>query len=107
MEPARDRATPRAAHSKALDDNLNKTNLDIQAILFDADGVLQRPAALRPQAWQRLLGPDRDAGQFVHAVFDVEEAALDGGCDFIGALSALCATGIATARWRMLSPCGR
>ena len=85
--------------------------MDIQAILFDADGVLQRPSALRPQAWQRLLGPNRDAGQFVNAVFDVEEAALEGGLDFVGALSALlcdwrCKGSLedALAVWTMIEP---
>jgi putative hydrolase of the HAD superfamily len=95
----------------SLDDSLTETNMDIRIILFDADGVLQRPSALRPQAWQGLLGPDRDAGQFVSAVFHVEEAALVGGTDFVAAFSALvrewrCEGSLedALAVWTMIEP---
>jgi putative hydrolase of the HAD superfamily len=68
--------------------------MTIQAVLFDADGVLQRPAALRREAWQHLLGADQDVDEFVAAVFDGERQALAGGADFIAAFSDL------LVRWR-------
>jgi putative hydrolase of the HAD superfamily len=61
----------------------------IQAILFDADGVIQRPSALRRGSWQELLGCERDVDQFVDTVFECERHALEGASDFIGALSGL------------------
>src|SRR2546425_6993957 len=83
----------------------------IQAILFDADGVIQRPSARRRGAWQSLLGPERDVDEFVAAVFEVERRALEGGADFIGALSGLlvewgCRGSLqdAPAAWTMIEP---
>src|SRR3989442_1005165 len=85
--------------------------MDIQAILFDADGVIQRPSALRREAWQNLLGPERDVDTFVNAVFEGERLALEGGSDFIGALSGLlvdwrCQGTLpdALAAWTMIEP---
>jgi putative hydrolase of the HAD superfamily len=63
--------------------------MTIQAILFDADGVLQRPATVRRDAWKHLLGADQDVDAFVAALFDAERQALAGGSDFIAALTAL------------------
>lgn len=83
----------------------------IQAILFDADGVIQRPLGLRRAAWQTLVGPERDVDEFVEAVFKVEEHALEGRSDFIGALSGLllerqCPGTLqdALAAWTMIEP---
>src|SRR5262245_24406491 len=64
-------------------------SMTIQAILFDADGVLQRPAALRRDAWKQLLGADLDVDAFVAAVFDAERHAVAGGFDFIAAFAEL------------------
>ena len=63
--------------------------MTIQAILFDADGVLQRPAALRRHAWQHLLGAEQEIDAFVAAVFDAERQALAGRSDFIAAFREL------------------
>ena len=83
----------------------------IQAILFDADGVIQRPSARRREAWQSLLGPERDVDEFVAAVFEVERRALEGASDFIGALSGLLVTFAsrgslqdALVAWTMIEP---
>jgi len=61
----------------------------IRAILFDADGVIQRPAPLRRDAWKQLLGADQDIDAFVAAVFDAERQAHSGGSDFIAAFTEL------------------
>jgi beta-phosphoglucomutase-like phosphatase (HAD superfamily) len=55
--------------------------MTIQAILFDADGVLQQPAALRSDAWKHLLGADQDVDAFVAALVEAERQALAGGSD--------------------------
>ncbi len=49
--------------------------MHIQTILFDTDGVIQRPSAHRRGAWQQLLGQGRDVDEFVAAVFEVEREA--------------------------------
>ena len=83
----------------------------IQSILFDADGVIQRPSALRREAWQTLIGPRRDVDEFVEVLFQVEKQALEGASDFIGALAGLlierrCPGTLqdALAAWTMIEP---
>lgn len=85
--------------------------MDMQAILFDADGVIQRPSPRRRGAWQSLLGPECDVDEFVAAAFAVERLALEGRSDFIGALSGLlvkwrCQGTLqdALAAWTMIEP---
>src|SRR5688572_11274846 len=63
--------------------------MKIDAILFDADGVVQRPLAARRDAWVELLGSGRDVDKFVAAIFEVEELALEGQVDFIEGLSSI------------------
>jgi putative hydrolase of the HAD superfamily len=65
--------------------------VNIEAILFDADGVIQRPPLRRRQAWQDLIGPDQNVDEFVVAAFEIERAALEGHSDFVGAFSDLLA----------------
>ena len=65
--------------------------MKIDAILFDADGVVQRPFAARRDAWLELLGSGRDVDKFVAAIFEVEELALEGQADFIEGLSSILA----------------
>jgi putative hydrolase of the HAD superfamily len=83
----------------------------IKALLFDADGVIQRPSALRHESWQALFGHERDAQPFLDAVFECERRALEGTSDFIGALSGLlrewqCQGTLkdALAVWTMIAP---
>jgi putative hydrolase of the HAD superfamily len=85
--------------------------MHIQSILFDADGVIQRPSMHRRGAWQQLLGQGRDVDEFVAAVFEVERQALEGRSDFIGAFSRLlvewrCQGTLqdALAVWTMIEP---
>jgi putative hydrolase of the HAD superfamily len=65
----------------------------IQAVLFDADGVIQR----RPRGWRDALGERLgfrgNPGAFLADVFDAETPALTGQSDFPQALSNL------LARW--------
>ena len=65
----------------------------IQAVLFDADGVMQK----RPRGWRDALGERLgfrgDPGAFLADVFDAETPALTGQSDFPQALSNL------LARW--------
>lgn len=85
--------------------------MNIQAILFDADGVIQRPSTRRRGAWQELLGPKRDVDEFVAAMFEIERAALEGKSDFLSALSGLLAAWRcqgtledALVAWTMIEP---
>jgi putative hydrolase of the HAD superfamily len=68
--------------------------LRASAILFDADGVLQR----RPAGWrdrlQHLVGPRADAGRFLLEIFEAEDAVLCGEPGFAEALDHL------LRRWR-------
>jgi len=59
----------------------------IEAVLFDADGVIQRPAQGRSRAWADLLGRTADVDKLVADVFAAEAMALDGRSSFIEALS--------------------
>jgi len=85
--------------------------LPIQTILFDADGVIQRPTEHRRAAWQRLLGSGRNVDEFVAAVFAAERPACEGRIEFIGAFSDLLAAWScqgtlqdALAVWTMIQP---
>jgi putative hydrolase of the HAD superfamily len=59
----------------------------IEAVLFDADGVLQT----RPPTWRKVLqeivGPGRDPDRFLADIFSAEDPALCGECDFAVGLS--------------------
>lgn len=61
----------------------------IEAILFDADGVIQR----RPQGWRDTLGErlgfSGEAGDFLASAFRAEDPALEGQTDFVSTLSNL------------------
>jgi putative hydrolase of the HAD superfamily len=61
--------------------------MPIEAILFDADGVIQRPTADRRTQWIALLGgPDEAVGKFKCDIFAVERPCHDGDGDFLSAL---------------------
>lgn len=57
-------------------------DMQIRAVLFDADGVIQK----RPTGWQRLLegvvGSERDTDGFLADVFTVEDPSMTGHRDF-------------------------
>ena len=59
----------------------------IEAVLFDADGVIQK----RPSGWRSrlggVLGFTGDPDAFLADVFAAERPALEGRCDFTEALS--------------------
>jgi putative hydrolase of the HAD superfamily len=85
--------------------------MPIDTILFDADGVIQRPRAGRRAAWQSLLGDGGDVDAFVTALFAAERPAVEGRSDFIGSLPELltrwrcCGTlADALAAWTMIEP---
>lgn len=80
-------------------------------MLFDADGVVQMPHAIRRDAWLHVLGHERDLDEFIGAVFEAERPALEGQADFVSALSDLmtdwaCIGTIddALAIWTMIEP---
>jgi putative hydrolase of the HAD superfamily len=59
----------------------------VEAVLFDADGVVQRPTADRHAQWRALLGgADEAVGRFKCDIFAVERPCHDGGGDFLSAL---------------------
>ena len=85
----------------------------IRAILFDADGVLQRASPGRREAWQRLIGPAGDVDAFFASVSTIERPALEGRTDFVGAFEGLLkawpapgAIADALAAWTMIEPDG-
>jgi putative hydrolase of the HAD superfamily len=56
----------------------------VRAVLFDADGVIQRPAPHRRSLWAQLLrGLDADVDAFVQDAFSAERDCLSGDRDFI------------------------
>jgi putative hydrolase of the HAD superfamily len=63
--------------------------MKIGAVLFDADGVIQRPSAGRHDAWRELLGPRTDVDDFLRAVFDAERPALEGRSNFVDAVAGI------------------
>lgn len=83
----------------------------VNTVLFDADGVLQRPFATRRDAWRRVLGPQRDLDRFIAALFEAEDLALTGRVDFVGRLASVlvewnCDGTMedALATWTMIEP---
>jgi len=59
----------------------------VEAILFDADGVVQRPTSDRRAQWRALIGGAHEAvGRFKCDIFAVERPCHDGGGDFLSAL---------------------
>jgi len=61
--------------------------MHIDAILFDADGVLQRPSGTWRSAWEGVLGSTRNLDEFLADVFAAELPALEGQSNFIEKLS--------------------
>ncbi len=61
--------------------------MHIESVLFDADGVLQKPAEARRSAWANVLGRTEDLDSFLDDVFRAEGPALDGRSDFAEAFS--------------------
>jgi len=83
----------------------------IDTLLFDADGVLQRPLATRRDCWRRVLGPEGDLDGFIAAVFEAEDLALTGRADFVGLLAGVLVEwnchgtmADALATWTMVKP---
>ncbi len=61
--------------------------MPIEAILFDADGVIQRPTADRRAQWTALVGgADEAVGRFKCDIFAAERPCHDGDGDFLSAL---------------------
>jgi putative hydrolase of the HAD superfamily len=84
-------------------------NRSIEAILFDADGVIQRPAEGRKSKWQEVLGSSRGLDDFLADIFAAESLALEGRLNFADELakvlsrwSALGALTDALAAWTMI-----
>jgi putative hydrolase of the HAD superfamily len=61
----------------------------IEAVLFDADGVIQRPAGKRRSKLGEVLGSSRNVDEFLTDIFAVELTALEGQSDFTKVLSNL------------------
>jgi putative hydrolase of the HAD superfamily len=85
----------------------------IDTLLFDADGVLQRPLATRRDAWRRVLGPEGNLDGFIAAVFEAEDLTLTGRADFVGLLAGVLlewnchgTMADALATWTMIEPDG-
>jgi putative hydrolase of the HAD superfamily len=66
---------------------------NIAAILFDADGVIQRTRGQWRERFQQMLGREADLEAFVAEVFAAEKPCLTGAEDFPSRLAAL------LARW--------
>ena len=64
----------------------------IEAVLFDADGVIQRPSQDRRRAWAEVLGRKSDVDRLLADVFAAEHRALDGHSSFVEALSQILTT---------------
>jgi putative hydrolase of the HAD superfamily len=62
--------------------------MNVRALLFDADGVIQRPFG-QTEAWRKVLGADGNLDSFLAAVFEAELPALEGKSDFVKALGSL------------------
>jgi putative hydrolase of the HAD superfamily len=66
---------------------LKLSPMRVEAVLFDADGVVQRPTADRQAQWKALLGgPDEAVGRFKCDIFAAERPCHDGAGDFLPAL---------------------
>ena len=68
--------------------------MHIEAVLFDADGVIQRPLETRRNKLGEVLGSSRDVGEFLTDVSALEQTALEGQSNFTEALSKL------LSRWK-------
>lgn len=59
----------------------------VEAILFDADRVVQRPTADRHEQWRALVGGvDEAVRPFKHDIFTAERPCHDGSGNFVSAL---------------------
>lgn len=61
----------------------------IEAVLFDADGAIQKPAEKRRNKLGEVLGSSRSIDEFLTDIFAVELTALEGQSNFKEALSKL------------------
>jgi hypothetical protein len=63
--------------------------MKIEAVLFDADGVIQRPAVGSRAAFEKLLGSRKasEVDEFIGDVFAVEQPALIARGEFGGSLA--------------------
>ncbi len=68
--------------------------MGIEAVLFDADGVIQKPAETRPLRWSSFLGSPSDLDGFLGDVFAAEEPAIDGQSNFVEAFQEI------LSRWK-------
>src|SRR5580700_8965977 len=59
----------------------------IEAVLFDADGVIQRPSSERRHKWEEVLGSTENVDEFLGDIFAAELTAVEGQSDFMEALS--------------------
>ena len=59
----------------------------IEAVLLDADGVIQRPSRKRMSGWKKMLRPGQNVEGFVAEILTAEESVLTGELDFSEALS--------------------
>jgi putative hydrolase of the HAD superfamily len=85
--------------------------MNIQAVLFDADGVIQQPTAARRSAWINLLGRSEDLDGFLQDVFKAELPCLASQSDFSSAFAEVicrwnCSGSIdeALRAWTMIEP---
>jgi len=69
---------------------MDLVRISLRAILFDADGVIQKTAVDYRQALMTLLASRSDeADRLVHEIFSAERPALNGRRNFVDALSEL------------------
>jgi putative hydrolase of the HAD superfamily len=61
--------------------------MHIDAILFDADVVIQRPSETWRKTWEGILGSTRNLDEFLADVFAAEVPSLEGQSNFPEALS--------------------
>ena len=61
--------------------------MHIEAVLFDADGVIQRPPERRRIKLEEVLGSTRNLDEFLADIFAAELTALEGQSNFTEALS--------------------
>ena len=91
-----------SCESKSKDRQRSLTSLRaIEAVLFDADGVLQSTPAGRHAALAALLPPgEEDVEGFIEEIFEVERPALSGEGDLVQDLQALLRRHRSTAAYR-------
>ena len=82
-------------------------NPEITTILFDADGVLQRPNPQRRARWIEVLGPDKSVDDFLHELFAAEAPALAGRGSFTACWLRCWLVGSARAQSKTCSKPGR